>query len=100
MRYLSIPKDVKITQPSGQEFSISFAEFLRQIVWDEFRKKDFDLFDSAAEKFVGAKPGAVVELTDAEHEKMDQIVGAAQLGDPLSFRPFLRAVKKASNKAA
>lgn len=99
MKYLVVPAEVKIPNtPEGSHYS--FFDFLDELVWDALRKSEFDLFDSASDKFETRTSGNTVDLTDLEHEAIWKILTAMDLPPSVARRikPYLKAFKNATNQ--
>lgn len=91
MRYITIPESVVLqaSDKHGNNIPVdySFANLLAEIVWcheiwHDGSIDNADMFPVLYKKFLGKKPGEVVELTDAEYEKFAPI--ATKRGEKLN----------------
>ncbi len=108
MRYVVIPKLVEVTARDGSRQPYGLKEHNNEVVaghpdWRESAEKA-DILESILEKFeaTGYDIGAVVELTDKEHEAYAPIVsmkGQQLSGDAArAVSKLARAVLSASTK--
>ena len=89
MRYVTIPAPTTLPAPEGvtpPQFSL--ANMLDELVWTQpsFRGSDAAIADRCADLLADALPGAVVELSDADHEVVSKPIAAAQFPPHLARR--------------
>jgi hypothetical protein len=82
MRYITVPKPVIIDSrklPDGTHPELSFSVFIRQSIGSDRRWLSDSAWENAYEDLINKiskdiAVGAVIELPDTSHEKLEQVV--------------------------
>lgn len=101
MRYWTVPAPQKIPLPSGipaeaipaEHPTIDHVQVFDGILWGDarFRGDWAETFEDLEEKISEAKPGAVVELSDRDHERVTKVLQEAKI-DQRFVRPVTRII--------